>query len=198
MRKIVFFWLLLLLWVSVTIFTLEYLARIVVSPRKAKYIFSFWGLVDAVSILPTFLGAVNLTFLKAFRELRILRMLRIMRLVKISRSYIKSQDKAKSEAEFNRLNVVIYFMTLFSMTIILASVLYALEHAQHAYSSIPLAMIQSAKILVGGLGQAQTMTLAGEITIIVGRFIGLALFGLLIAIIGGVLHQLLFGSSTKK
>ena len=184
-------------WACVSIFTMEYFLRIAVSSKKVKYIFSFWGLVDFISILPTFLGAANLTFLKSFRELRIMRMLRMMRLAKISRYYLKSHDEVKSEAEFNKINIVIYFMSLFSMTIILASVLYALEHAQHAYSSIPRSMIQSAKILVGGIGQAPTTTLAGEITVIVGRFVGLALFGLLIAIIGGVLHELLFGSSTK-
>ena len=185
-------------WISVTIFSLEYLARLGVSQRKLRYIFSFWGLVDAISILPTFLSSGNFTFLKSFRDLRILRMMRILRLAKISRAYLGSHDEAKTQAEFNKMNLVIYFMSLFSMTIIFAALLYAVEHAQHAYSNIPLAMVQSAKILVGGLGQAATPTLAGEIIVIIGRFVGLALFGLLISIVGGVLNQLLFGKVEKK
>lgn len=185
-------------WVAVIIFTVEFLARLAVSKKKLKYVFSFWGLVDIISILPTFLGALNLTFLKSFRELRIIRMLRTLRLAKVARAYTMSKDKTESVAEHNKINVVIYFGTLISMTIILASALYAFEHAQSAYSTIPLAMIQSSKIIIGGLGQAQTATLAGEITVIIGRFIGLALFGLLIAVVGGILNQVLFGKTDSK
>lgn len=185
-------------WVSVTIFTIEFIARLAVSKKRLSYIVSFWGLVDIISILPTFLGAMNLTFLKSFRELRIIRMLRTLRLAKIARAYTMSAEKSESAAEHNKINITIYFGTLISMTVILASVLYAVEHAQAAYSTIPLAMIQSAKIIVGGLGQAQTATLAGEITVIIGRFIGLALFGLLIAVVGGILNQVLFGKTDKK
>lgn len=185
-------------WATVAVFSLEYIARLWVSKKKTSYIFSFWGIIDAISILPTYASGINLTFLKSFRDLRILRMLRVARLAKISRTYVVSKDKAETEADFNKMNITIYFMALFSTMIIFASLLYAFDAGTYAYSNIPLAMIQSAKILVGGLGQAATTTLAGEITVIIERFVGLALFGLLIAIIGGVLKQVLFGDIEKK
>lgn len=183
---------------AVVVFCAEYILRIWVSENRAKYIFSFWGFIDVISILPTFLTVANFTFLKSFRELRILRMLRVLRLGKISRSYLESQDKAKTQSDHNRINITIYFMTLFSMIIIFGSLLYAFEHNEYAYSNIPLAMVQSTRDLIGGLSLANTSTLGGNITIIVCRFVGLALFGLLIAIIGGVLNNLLFGDSERK
>lgn len=184
-------------WVSVIIFSIEYILRLTVSKKKLSYIFSFWGLIDAVSILPTIFSVINLTFLKVFRDLRILRMLRIVRMGKISRAYLKSHDEVKTQAEFNKINILIFFSALLSMIIIFASVLYAFENAQPEYSNIPISMIQSSKILIGGLSFTAPLTLEGQITIIIGRFIGLALFGLLIGIIGGVLNQLLFGKIEK-
>jgi len=185
-------------WVCVIIFTAEYLARLATSPKKLKYIFSVWGLIDLVAILPTYLGLGNWTFLKSARTLRLLRLLRILRIAKISRAYLESQEgQVKAEGEFNRLNLVIYFLALFSAALIFGAALYAVEHRQAEYNSIPMSMIQSASILLGGIGRAPTATIAGDIIVIAARFVGLCLFGLLITVIGGSLHHALFGEKKK-
>ena len=65
---------------TVIIFTIEYLLRIIISGNKAKYIFSFYGLIDLLAIVPFYLsGTVDL------RSLRVVRMLRILRLFKLFR-----------------------------------------------------------------------------------------------------------------
>jgi voltage-gated potassium channel len=180
-------------WLTAIFFAFEYVARLTTSKNKLRYIISFWGLLDLISILPTFLSLANLTALKSVRVLRILRLMRIFRLAKISRAYLETHDEAKTERELTRMSTTIYFLALFSSVIALGSILYILEHTQKAYENIPMAMIQAAKIILGGLGQAPASTLAGDITIIVGRFIGLALFGLLISVVGKSLNGLLFG-----
>ena len=179
-------------WFSVIIFTMEFLSRVWVNERKLVYIFSFWGLIDIVSILPTYLGLANLTFLKSGRTLRILRFTRILRMGKIFRSYFKNLDMDKRKAAHNQINIAIYFLALASATTIFGSILYVIEHPSPAYANIPLAMLQVVVVLFGGVWSPST-TLSGEIVILITRLVGLALFGLLISIIGGVLNEWLLG-----
>lgn len=183
-------------WFSVIVFTLEFLSRVWVNERKLFYIFSFWGLVDIISILPTYLGLANLTFLKSARTLRVLRFTRILRMGKIFRSYFKTLDKEKRKAAHNQINIAIYFLALTSATTIFGSILYVIEHPSPAYANIPLAMLQVVEILFGGVWTPGT-TLSGEIVILVTRLVGLALFGLLISIIGSVLNEWLLGNEKK-
>ena len=66
--------------VSIIIFTLEYILRIYVSDKKMTYIFSFYGLIDLISILPFYIsGTVDLRSLRAVRLLRVLRLLKLFR-----------------------------------------------------------------------------------------------------------------------
>lgn len=69
-------WFLYLEYGMVTFFALEYLLRLYAAPSKPEYIFSFYGLIDLLSILPTLLTGGGFTYLKALRTLRILRFLR--------------------------------------------------------------------------------------------------------------------------
>jgi voltage-gated potassium channel len=185
-------------WICVLIFTLEYIARLVISKNKLRYIFSAWGIIDLVSILPTYLHLGNLTFLKSVRALRIQRYLRILRIAKISRAYLQTRDVQQSEAEATLMNFVIYFLALFSAVIAFGAALYAVEHTQADYSSIPLSMLQSARILLGGIGETPPKSIAGEIIMIFTRLGGLALFGLLISVIGTTLNKWLFGHHGHK
>ena len=67
--------------ISITIFTVEYLARLYVSDKKLNYIFSFYGLVDLTAILPYFiLSGLDLRSIRIFRLLRIFRILKLFRL----------------------------------------------------------------------------------------------------------------------
>ena len=67
----------------IAVFTLEYLLRLFVSKRKLKFVFSFWGMIDLLAILPFFLFAygitLNLIILRAFRLLRLVRIIKLGR-----------------------------------------------------------------------------------------------------------------------
>ena len=60
-------------------FTLEYLLRITAAKRKLAYILSFYGLIDAIAILPYYVGGLDMRALRAFRLLRMLRVLKFAR-----------------------------------------------------------------------------------------------------------------------
>lgn len=187
-------------WVTVGFFTLEYVARFVAAPRKLAYVTSFFGIVDLLAIVPTYFGLANFTFLKSVRILRIMRFLRMLRMVKVVRASAADTGKdAHRDPEHaahseHGMSVRIYFATLFSAVLLSATALWFVESAQSVAANIPVAMLWSAKVLLGGASQAQPVTAAGEIVIIITRFAGLALFGLLINVIGVSLKRLLFGS----
>ena len=66
--------------VSVVIFSIEYLARIAVATNKFRFIFSFFGIIDLLAILPFYLStSIDLRSLRAFRLLRLVRILKLAR-----------------------------------------------------------------------------------------------------------------------
>lgn len=183
-------------YVTVFFFSLEYLARIIAERRDAgAYLFSFFGVIDLLAIVPTYLGIANLTFLKTARVLRILRLLRMVRLAKIARSMKRRKKDLENYYTIYRLNISIYFFSLLSAVIVLGTLIYIAEGTNPAYGSIPLGMLWAIKPLMGGVAQSEPVTVAGEFIAILARFVGLILFGLLIAIIGNVVKRLLFGTT---
>lgn len=182
-------------YVSVFFFTLEYIGRIMAQRRDfASYVFSFFGIIDLLSIVPTYLGLTNLTFLKTTRILRILRLLRMVRLAKIARLPKLKQRDLEDYSYLYRLNISIYFFALFAATTIFGTAIYILEGDNPTFSSIPLGMLWAVKPLLGGVAQTLPATIPGEMVAVLARFTGLALFGLLIAIVGNAVRRLLFGT----
>jgi voltage-gated potassium channel len=70
-------------WVTVAFFTLDYFFNIYTAKNRLKYITSFWGIVDLLSIIPTYLMLINFTSVKATKILRLLRVIRVLRVLKL-------------------------------------------------------------------------------------------------------------------
>lgn len=189
---------LLLEWAATGIFTAEYLARLWVAKNRAGYALSIWGLIDLISILPTLLGLGNFTFLKTARLLRVMRLLRILRTAKVAQAYLKVAGKKKGESAQQKVTVIIYFFTLASAIIAFGALMYAIEHEYAPYRNIPLSMLEVSKLLIGGTGFEPPQTMLGTISSVVVKFTGLALFGLLLSVIGSSLKNWLFGRKFAK
>jgi len=180
-------------WLAVFFFTLEYIIRFSVSKPRWKYSLSFFGIVDLVSILPTFLGLGNFTFLKSARALRIIRLLRMLRLAKVSRS------KAVDEESLGvlSLNVLIYFVTLTFALLVTGTAMYLVEPETSVFVSIPAGMWWSLKVFMAGIPVVEPVTQLGEFFFVLTRFVGLLLLGLLIGVVGNVFKVLVMGGGQK-
>jgi len=174
---------------SVLVFGSEYIARIYLSKNRLRYIFSFFGIIDLVAILPSLLGLTNLTFLKAARAVRIVRMLRMLRLAK----FAKIKEKKHASRSLYKINLEIYTVTLATSVLILGSLFYFFEHNGHA-ESIPAGMYWSLKVILGGISYPQPETIGGTVTIILARFTSMLLLGMLMSLIGTMIRKLLIGS----
>ncbi|QDU00906.1 Cyclic nucleotide-gated potassium channel [Gimesia chilikensis] len=84
--------------VSVTIFTVEYLARVLVASNRPAFIFSFFGIIDLLAILPFYLGmGLDLRSLRAFRLLRLVRIFKLARYSAAARRFHRAFLIAKEE-----------------------------------------------------------------------------------------------------
>lgn len=124
-------------WVFTIIFSIEYLMRIAVSQKPIKYITSFWGVIDLISVLPTFLSLIPIVSgYTSLRIVRSLRLLRIFRILKLSRFTSESQALAHSlKASYYRIMVFLFFV--FMMMILAGTTMYVVEGGKNGFDSIP-------------------------------------------------------------
>lgn len=122
-------------WIFTIIFTIEYLIRIWISEKPLKYIFSWWGIIDLVSIIPTFLE-IFVSGYTAIRAVRALRLLRIFRILKLPRFTSESQALAHSlKASYYKIMVFLFFVIM--MMVVAGTLMYVIESGEHGFESIP-------------------------------------------------------------
>lgn len=111
-------------WISVVIFTIDYIAHLLYSEEKLKYAFSIWGIIDLLSILPSYLMLLNLTALQGAKVLRLLRVARVLRVLKLVRTAVND-----SQTQSNPIvtNLKIYFIIFFSVLMISSTAMYFVE-----------------------------------------------------------------------
>jgi voltage-gated potassium channel len=165
---------------TVIIFSIEYLVRIFSAKRKLKYIFSFYGLVDLLSIAPTILGFGNLVWLKSFRIIRISRLFRMLRVFKFSEVAHDIQSRERKES---RLNLFSYIRALFTLTVVFGGLMHIFESHNNPLSTLPKTIAWALKVLVGGTPLIETYTMAGQAVLITARFSGFILIALFVFII---------------
>ena len=167
-------------YVVVGIFTLEYLVRIMTAKNPFKYIFSFYGVVDLLSILPTLIGVGGLVFLKSLRILRISRLFRMLRVFKFSEvaNDIESREKKESEIDF-----FFYIKSLITLTVVFGGLVHIFEFHNNPLATLPESMLWAFKLLVGVTPLVQTYTVAGEAIKVATMFSGFMLLAVLIYVI---------------
>ncbi|RIA09738.1 NhaP-type Na+/H+ or K+/H+ antiporter [Flavobacteriaceae bacterium MAR_2010_72] len=117
------------------IFSVEYILRIWTSIKPKKYVFSTFGIIDLLAILPLFL---ELIFVNTFSlgVIRLLRLLRIFRVLKLVRFLLEADVLAKGiKANANKIFVFLFFVMI--VCTIMGSVMFVIEGPEHGYNSIP-------------------------------------------------------------
>ena len=128
-------WLYISEWFFTIIFTLDYIARLWIVNRKRQYIFSFFGIIDLLSILPTYLG-LFLVGAQSFMVIRSIRLLRIFRIFKLTRYVGEGQNLAKALRP-SRPKIIVFLVTISTSVIITGTVMYMVEGPEHGFTSIP-------------------------------------------------------------
>ena len=122
-------------WSFTFLFTIEYFARIMAIGKPLKYIFSFYGIIDLISIIPTYLGLFisGSQTLAIIRSIRLLRVFRILKLVQ----FISEADVLLKALKASRAKIVVFLFAVLSLTFILGTVMYLIETPENGFTSIP-------------------------------------------------------------
>ncbi len=148
-------------WGITVLFTLEYILRIISVKRPKSYIFSFYGIVDLLSTIPTYLtfifGGQNL-----FLAVRALRLLRVFRILKITR-YVGEAHKLKSALRNSRPKIMVFLFTVLILCIIMGTVMHLVEGEGGGFDNIPISIYWCIVTLTTvGFGDIAPVTPAGQ------------------------------------
>lgn len=122
-------------WFFTIVFTLEYILRLVSIRNPVKYAFSFFGIVDILSILPTYISLffAGAQTLLVIRILRVLRIFRILKLVHYSEQ-MQTLTRAISNS---RHKLFVFFFFIITVLVLFGSVMYLIEGPENGFTSIP-------------------------------------------------------------
>lgn len=149
-------------WFFTIIFTIEYFLRIITSPRPLRYILSFYGLVDLLSILPTYL-----TFFysgsKFLVVIRGLRLLRIFRILKLSR-FLGEAETLKKALKGSVAKIIVFIGAVMTIVIIIGALMYLIEGPENGFDNIPVSIYWAVvTITTVGYGDIAPKTTEGQI-----------------------------------
>lgn len=148
-------------WGFTLLFTIEYLLRIYSTPRPEKYVFSFFGLVDLVAIIPTYLS-LFIVGSQYLLVVRVLRLLRIARILKLTR-FINEGQVLTRALRASMTKIAVFLGTVLTLVVIIGSLMYLIEGAASGFTSIPTSIYWTIVTLTTvGYGDIAPTTAAGQ------------------------------------
>ena len=105
----------------IVVFTLEYFLRIYVSKKSLNYLFSFYGLIDFLAIMPYYLSSFDLRFLRIFRVFRLLRSFKLSK-------YNKALNRFKIAFRLVREELVLFLIVITILLFIVSAGIYFFEN----------------------------------------------------------------------
>ncbi len=125
-------------WIITAIFSIEYILRIIAINKPKRYIFSFYGIVDLLSTLPSYIGFIfggaNLLF-----AIRALRLLRVFRVLKVTR-YIGESRKLIDALRNSRAKIFVFLFAVLIICIIAGTLMHLVEGKGGGFDNIPLSI----------------------------------------------------------
>jgi len=122
-------------WFFTLLFTFEYIARLVCIRNPWRYATSFFGIIDLLAVLPTYL-ALFVPELYALIDVRVLRLLRVFRVFKLT-EYVAEYQSLGSALAASRRKILVFLSTVVMLVLVLGTVMYVVEGRANGFTSIP-------------------------------------------------------------
>lgn len=149
-------------WMFTLLFTIEYIVRLYCSPRPLAYAKSFYGVVDLMSILPTFISLL-IPSANYFLMVRLLRVLRVFRVLKLAR-YLDEANTLVRSLLHSRRKILVFFMVVLVIATVFGSIMFVVEGPANGFSSIPRSVYWTVvTITTVGYGDIVPQTIIGQI-----------------------------------
>jgi voltage-gated potassium channel len=183
-------------WAITVIFTIEYILRITIIKKPFKYIFSFYGIIDFLSVIPTYLGLLIFGS-HSLVVIRVLRLLRVFRILKLTR--YTNAGKTLAQAMWNsraKISVFIFFVLI--IVTIFGTIMYIIEGEEHGFTSIPRSIYWAIVTLTTvGYGDISPVTPVGQFLASVVMIMGYAIIAVPTGIVTAEIIKPTFKSNTQ-
>jgi voltage-gated potassium channel len=123
-------------WLFTFLFSVEYVVRVYSAKHRWAYIKSFFGIIDLLSVLPTYL-ALLFPDLHALLDVRILRLIRVFRIFKLTQYMSEYQHLANALAASKR-KIFVFLSVVLMIVMVMGTLMYVVEGPQHGFTSIPV------------------------------------------------------------
>ena len=187
----IFIW---LEWFFTISFTVEYFLRIYSSPRPVRYITSFYGLVDLLSILPTYISyfLAGSQFLIVIRGLRLLRIFRILKLG----HFLGEAETLKRALKASVAKIIVFIGAVVTVVLIIGSLMYLIEGPENGFRNIPISIYWAVvTITTVGYGDIAPQTTLGQFLATILMLLG---YGIIAVPTGIVSSELTRAEKEKK
>jgi voltage-gated potassium channel len=161
-------------WFFTILFTFEYFLRIVSIKKASSYIFSFYGVIDLLAILPTYLSLV-IVGSQYFLVIRILRLLRVFRILKLTHM-VRQATILRRALIASRGKIAVFLFAVLSLVVVIGSVMYVIEGPENGFTSIPVSMYWTIVTMTTvGYGDISPQTTLGQIFASIVMIMGYAI-----------------------
>ncbi|MBE9536341.1 MAG: ion transporter [Proteobacteria bacterium] len=148
-------------WFFTVLFTIEYVLRLISVARPMRYATSFFGVVDLLAILPTYL-ALLFPATHYLVVIRILRVLRIFRILKLAH-HLKEASVLMEGLRESRSKITVFLFAVFTLVVICGSLMYVIEGEENGFTSIPRSIYWAVVTLTTvGYGDISPQTNIGQ------------------------------------
>jgi voltage-gated potassium channel len=179
------------------LFTIEYVVRVIVIENKRKYVLSFWGIIDLISTIPTYLAIFvhGPQYLLMIRTLRLLRVFRVLRLT----SFHKEARFLGESIKQSGAKIVVFFGVVMATVILMGTVMYIIEPASAGFTSIPRSIYWAIVTLTTvGYGDIAPETSLGQFLSAVLMILGYAVIAVPTGIVSVGVAQSAYGKTCTK
>ncbi len=156
------------------IFTVEYILRLVTVRQPRAYATSFFGIVDLISILPSYISLLvpGMQYLLVIRILRLLRIFRVLKLVE----YLNEAGVLGRALYASRRKISVFLLTVLTLVVIIGALMYVIEGEPYGFNNIPISIYWAVVTLTTvGYGDLSPQTPIGKAFSVVVMLLGYAI-----------------------
>ena len=184
-------------WLFTILFTLEYFARIICVGKPIRYVLSFYGIIDFLSIVPTYL---SLVFPPAHYliDIRTIRLLRVFRILKLAR-HIRAAQVLRAALVASRAKITVFLVAVMIIVVIAGTLMYLIEGKENGFESIPESIYWAIVTLTTvGYGDISPLTVGGKMLASLLMIMGYGVIAVPTGIVGVELSQISKVNLTTK
>jgi len=170
------------------IFTIEYVLRLICAPKRLQYATSFFGIVDLLSVLPSYVAMFSESA-HYLMIVRILRLMRIFRILKLAR-YLQEAESLKRALQMSLPKITVFAAVIVTLVVIMGALMYVIEGEKNGFTSIPISIYWAVVTLTTvGYGDMSPKTPLGQFMSCIVMMLGYAIIAVPTGIVSVQLHQ---------